>query len=437
MTVPNGPSPGPLPGSADVLVVGAGLAGLAAARQAVAAGARARVIAKGWGAQYWLGGGVAVLGYHPLGDGQPVASPADGLEALIAEQPEHPYALAGVEGVAEAIADLQRACTENGLSLEGSIDRNWLLPSPLGARRPICLAPSTMTGGDLTRRDPMLIVGLTRYPDFPAGLVAANLEAQGMAATSFEVDLESFRQRRFLNTTVLASLFELPEVREEAARAIRPRLGSAGRVGMPAVLGLEKPVEAVTHLGDLLGVEVFEIPTAPPSLPGIRLHRALVGGLVRSGVRVSIGMQVVASEADGSRIVAVQSEAAARRVRHAAASFVLATGGILGGGLVTAEDGSITEVVANLPVKSPSSRSDWFNRDVLDPAGHPIYRAGIEVDSAWRPTDRSSEAVWDNLTVAGSLLAGAEPLREHSLDGLAVTTGFLAGRAAATSPVAR
>ena len=61
----------------------------------------------------------------------------------------------------------------------------------------------------------MLVVGLARYPDFPAGLVAANLEAQGMAATSAEVDLVSFRQRR-LNATVLASLFDLPEIREEA-----------------------------------------------------------------------------------------------------------------------------------------------------------------------------------------------------------------------------
>jgi anaerobic glycerol-3-phosphate dehydrogenase len=198
-------SAGSRPRTIDVLVVGAGLAGLSAARQASAAGARTWVIAKGWGAQYWLSGGVGVLGYHPLDEAEPVASPADALAALSADQPRHPYALAGASAVAEAVSDLQRACADSGLLLEGSIDRNWLLPSPLGGRRPICLAPSTMTGGDLTRRDPMLIVGLARYPDFPAGLVAANLEAQGMAATPAEVDLVSFRQRRFLNATVLAS----------------------------------------------------------------------------------------------------------------------------------------------------------------------------------------------------------------------------------------
>jgi glycerol-3-phosphate dehydrogenase subunit B len=428
------PTAGPPPRNTDVLVIGAGLAGLSAARQAAAAGARTRVIAKGWGAQYWLGGGIGVLGYHPLSEPQPVASPADGLSALIADQPHHPYARAGVGAVDEAITDLQQACAESGLSLEGSIERNWLLPSPLGGRRPICLVPSTMTGGDLTRRDPMVVVGLARYPDFPAGLVAANLEAQGMAATFAELDLVSFRQRRFLNATVLASLFDRPEIREEAARAIRPRLGSAGRVGMPAVLGMDHSTEAVTHLSDLLGVEVFEIATAPPSVPGIRLHRALVRSLVRSGVRVSTGMLVVGSEASGSRIEAVHSEAAARLVHHVAGSFVIATGGILGGGLITAEDGSVTEVVADLPVKSPAARSDWFRREVLDPVGHPIYRAGIETDGRWRPL-RSGEVVWENVTVAGSLLADAEPIREHSLDGVAVTTGFLAGRAAVASLV--
>jgi anaerobic glycerol-3-phosphate dehydrogenase len=43
--------------------------------------------------------------------------------------------------------------------------------------------------------------------------------------------------------------------------------------------------------------------------------------------------------------------------------------------------------------------------------------------------------VWENVAVAGSLLADAEPIREHSLDGVAVTTGFLAGRAAVASLV--
>ncbi len=124
-------------------------------------------------------------------------------------------------------------------------------------------------------------------------------------------------------------------------------------------------------------------------------------------------------------------------MRHTAGTFVIATGGILGGGLVTAEDGSVSEVIADLPVMSPLTRSDWFHRDVLDPAGHPIYRAGVEVDGAWRPLDSSGEVVWDNITVAGGLLAGAEPIREHSLDGVAVATGFLAGRAAAASLLAR
>ena len=41
---------GAAPRNTDVLVIGAGLAGLSAARQAAAAGAP---IAKGWGAQYW------------------------------------------------------------------------------------------------------------------------------------------------------------------------------------------------------------------------------------------------------------------------------------------------------------------------------------------------------------------------------------------------
>ena len=47
----------------DLLVIGAGLAGLAAALRAAEAGLRVKVIAKGMGALYWAPGTLDVLGY--------------------------------------------------------------------------------------------------------------------------------------------------------------------------------------------------------------------------------------------------------------------------------------------------------------------------------------------------------------------------------------
>jgi NADPH-dependent 2,4-dienoyl-CoA reductase/sulfur reductase-like enzyme len=46
----------------NVLVIGAGIAGLTAAWQAVARGRKVRLVAKGWGASHWHSGCIDVLG---------------------------------------------------------------------------------------------------------------------------------------------------------------------------------------------------------------------------------------------------------------------------------------------------------------------------------------------------------------------------------------
>ncbi|MCZ7542112.1 MAG: hypothetical protein M5R40_00570 [Anaerolineae bacterium] len=52
-------------------------------------------------------------------------------------------------------------------------------------------------------------------------------------------------------------------------------MGSAARVGFPAVLGLYDAARVQAVLADALGAPVFEITTLPPSVPGMRLYHAL------------------------------------------------------------------------------------------------------------------------------------------------------------------
>jgi glycerol-3-phosphate dehydrogenase subunit B len=53
-------------------------------------------------------------------------------------------------------------------------------------------------------------------------------------------------------------------------------------------------------------------------------------------------------------------------------------------------------------------------------------RAGVAVDADQRPVDGAGERVVENVLVAGATLAGAEPWREKSGDGLSLATGFRA-----------
>jgi glycerol-3-phosphate dehydrogenase subunit B len=419
------------PMQTEVLIIGAGLAGLMAGWQAAARGQRVRVITKGWGATHWHSGCIDVLGFYPTEEARPVESPAASVAQQIRENPQHPYARVGMEALREALRAVQSLTQEAGYPLHGSLERNWLLPSAAGAVRPTCLAPETMIAGDLRRSDPMLLVGFDPFLDFYPALAADNLAEQGFPARDVTLDLPRPEQRRLVNGTNLARLFETAGFRQEVADALKPHLGDVARVGFPAVLGTQDALAVQRDLQQRLGREVFEIPVLPPSVPGKRLHHILVAAIERAGGRVFEGMEAVSVEVGDGRVSAVWTQAAARRKAHRAEHFVLATGGILGGGMVADQEGTLREVIFGLPLAAVPERSDWFAPEFFAPGGHPIYRAGVEVNERLQPVDAGGHIVYENLRAAGSTLAHCDGVRERSFEGVALTTGFAAAHQSA------
>lgn len=411
----------------DVLVVGAGLAGLTAVWQLAAQQKKVRLVSKGWGATHWHSGCIDVLGYYPIDEAQPVESPGVTLAKLIADQPEHPYALVGVSGVEAALTAFQALCVQAGYPLHGSLDKNWLLPSAVGTFRPTCLAPETMIAGDLRRDDPMLIVGIKQLVDFYPNIVAENLGKQGVDAAHLMLDLPRLAERNFNTPVNIGSLMESPDFRADLVQRIKPKLGKAKRVGLPAILGRQPSLAIKNDLEKQLGVSVFEIPGLPPSLPGLRLHAILLQAIERAGGRVYHGLEGVGIESESGRVTAVLTEAASRPKPHRFERYVVATGGILGGGIVTNQQGEARELVFDLPVTLPESRLDWFEQDFMNPNGHPVYRAGLTVNAQFQPVNGGSQPVYSNVYAAGTTLSHSEVIRERSFEGVALSTGFAVG----------
>ena len=81
-----------------VVVVGAGLAGLAAAIRLAQRGAKVTVVAKGAGGLHLSPGTIDVLGYAP----NRVEVPPDALPPFVADHPDHPYARLAPEPLREA-----------------------------------------------------------------------------------------------------------------------------------------------------------------------------------------------------------------------------------------------------------------------------------------------------------------------------------------------
>jgi len=405
----------------EVVVIGIGLAGLVAGLRLAEAGRSVRLLAKGVGSTHLSGGTVDVLGYAPAR----VLCPAGALPEFVAAHPDHPYARIGTEVVGAAIEWLKGRM--DNPRYVGDLSRNFLLPTALGVAKPSAVAPQTMAGGDVTRGGGFAIVGLPGLKDFYPGMVAGNLaSAVGVAgevieARPVEVDV-ALDGRADVGPLAYAGRLDDPAFRAQLAARLKGRLGEDEVVGMPAVLGLADAEQVWEELEARIGRPVFEIPTLPPSVPGIRLYRSLLGALRRAGVRVAIGGEVVGAEIDGTRVTGVYTDAANGARFHPAAGVVLASGGWAAGGLEMDSHWGLREPILGLPVTAVPEGVPRFRPGYFD--HHPLARTGVAVDGSLRPVDGDGRVVFTNVRVAGATLAGAEPWKEKSGDGLSLSTGY-------------
>ena len=459
----------------DLLVIGAGLTGLFAAYTAARAGLRVRVIAQGAGATHWHAGTIDLLGYLPHGE----KAVTNWTQALPELPPAHPYRLFGIEAIAKAMDEFQRLTAAAGLPYlragndmiltnssppderisqlsdsdeqvnDSNLGRNLQLISPVGAPRPVYLAPAAQQAANLDDDRPLVIVGLQSMPDFYPELITENLQRQGLRARSATVPLSKIATQRDNNPLHVARLLDQPAAQAQFTQMVVDVTAAGERVGLPAVLGQDAHAALVTQLHEAIttrsrqssqssqsqqaGNSIFEIPTLPPSVPGLRLDAALRAQLASLGVRVEIGMEVCGFHATGRHIQWLETETGSRPLRHTARNFLLATGGILGGGIRADRCGRVKETVFNLPLTAPQSRTQWLRPLFLDRRGHPIFQAGVSVDQRFRPLDQAGAPVYDNLWAAGSTLAHTDPIRERSREGIAIATGYAAANGVVTS----
>ncbi len=413
--------------SYDTVVIGAGLAGLTAALRLAEEGQRVVVLAKGVGATHLSPATIDVLGYV---DG-PVDNPVRALPEFAAANPEHPYRRLSVE-LLRASLDWFKAClSDHGYS--GSLDENFLVPTAIGVAKPTTLVPETMAAGDLRRGGRFVFVGLRGLKDFFPAYLADNLARaslpEGTTVISRVVELAPpLGDARDVSATGFARRFEQAEFRDSVVVELGRRLMPGEIVGFPAVLGLGRAREVWQELETRLGHPVFEVPTLPPSVQGIRLFETMTTALRREGARLVVGSAVAGAKTNGKRLEGVVTQTAGRPLAYRARSFVLATGGFASGGLELDSTGKIREMVFDLPVAGiPGPKRPLFETNYFDE--HAISRAGVAIDEKMRPVNGKHGAVYENLHAVGASLGGAVPWREASGNGLSLASGYAAASA--------
>ena len=411
--------------SYDTVVIGAGLAGLTAALRLTEEGQRVAVLAKGVGATHLSPGTVDVLGYV---DG-PVESPAKALPDFAAANPDHPYRRLPLELIRASLDWFKARLGDHAYS--GGLDENFLVPTAVGVAKPTALVPETMAAGDLRRGGRFVFVGLRGLKDFYPAYLADNLARASLQAEVFTrvVELEPpLGSARDVSGLGFARRFEQADFREAVVAELDRFLVPGEIVGFPAVLGVGRAREVWHELETRLGHQVFEVPTLPPSVQGLRLYETMTTVFRRHGGRLVVGSTVAGDKTRGARLENVVAKTAGRPLTYRARSFVLATGGFASGGLQLDSSGQIRETVFDLPVAGvPGPNQPPFEQGYL--ADHAISRAGIAVDESMRPVDGKGMAPYENVHAVGATLGGAVPWREASGNGLSLASGYAAASA--------
>ena len=401
----------------DLIVIGMGLSGLMAAKTAAEADQKVLIVGKGMGSLYLFSNTIDLLGSLPKGK-----NAGEGLSRWMKDHPKHPYSKMSPEKIEEALSSFL-SLFPPPYSFQTIENGNCLIPTGAGTFRPTYLVPNTMVAGTSLKEGSGLIVGFKDFKDFYAYYVADQLKCRGTNLT-----LPDFPDQE-MTATALARLMEKESFRKNIGREIKKQLHRETQVGFPALLGMRNPIQVKEDLEEILSAKVFEIPTLPPSIPGIRIFNRFKEWLIQKGATFLPGYSVSKTIIKGKRCEGMEMIHPPLITSYSADRYILATGRFMGGGLV-ASDKRISEPIFSLPVAQPKSREDWFEKSFFNHLPHPVHEAGILTDSSFRPTNENGNPILENVWAAGSILAHHHCIDEKSREGIEIATGYWAAKSA-------
>lgn len=411
----------------DLLVIGAGVAGMAAALFASSRGIDVSLAGSVGGIDFTTGF-IDVMGVHPVKDAKRRNSPWQAWRELVAEQPNHPYAKLTEQQSRDAIDEFTRFFETAGLPFKGNEDFNVRMLTSMGTTKRTYRLPASMWAGvdALSQKAPCLVVDFQGLKGFSSAQILEMNKRSWPELANLRIDFPN--QTEELYPEHMAWAMQNPNTREAVANSIRPHLGQAKYVALPAILGHDTTSAVIKHLEELLGVRVFEIPTLPPSLSGIRMRAAFDRELPARGVRLYSQKMILGTEPCGDGYMcSIGREHTETSIR--AKAIILATGRFFGKGL-TADRTGIAEPIFNIPIKQPAARQDWHQQEFYAPEGHRINWAGIETDEQLRPLDSQNNVFSPRIFAAGAILAHQDWTRQKCGSGLAITTAYKAVQSA-------
>ena len=404
----------------DVIIVGNELDALVAALRLLELGHSVRVLSAGRGSLHYAPGGIHVLGYAPRADGFDanggvLSSPRQGMSDLHAG---HPYNVVGEMVIQDALEwffsttdRLNAGFNRNG--------RNVLTLTPAGLGVPTYGPTPSQALVTAVEDRGVAVVRFRSHRDFPAELTANGLRRLGCNVTVIEAPPPG----NGAESVDLARSFDRHPDLDSYFRDIESRMPELTELILfPAVLGLSEHARVRRSAERALGRLCHEVPTLPPSIPGMRLQRTMDRIIARHGAPIHIGTRVTGTRVDDLHPTDVVDTAG--RV-YTASAFIVATGGVAMGGLDVDSRGKVRETTFNLPVWQTAP----LNTETAGASLDALHRTGVETDRALRPLISESRS-FENIYVTGHTLAHWNSAQEASAEGVAIVTGWLAAQSA-------
>jgi glycerol-3-phosphate dehydrogenase subunit B len=410
----------------ELVVIGAGMAGMATTLFAANRGISTVQLGHTGGFQFATGL-LDLIGVYPINQNGFWQNPWDAIDLLKSVDPIHPYTKVDNSTISESLAELAVFLSDCGLPYRVEPDANSMVLTAHGTTRPTYYVPSSMWNGvsALKQKPSCLLVGFRGLREFSARQIAETQKTVWPGLRPVQIEFPGMTEKSELYPEQLARRLEVPDARQEFAKAVKQQLNGESMLGLPAVLGIHGTSKIMTALEDQIGLPIFEIPTPTISVSGLRLKEAFETNLPRDTVcqLANSNVDKVSLTRQGRfRIEAMHSGS---QILIHAEGIVLASGRFLGKGL-QADRFKIRETIFDLPVQQSQNRTLWHNRDFFDRSGHPVNRAGILVDSNFHPLDQQGTPAFGKLFAAGSILAGQDWIREKSGSGLAAASAFSA-----------
>lgn len=314
-----------------------------------------------------------------------------------------------------------------------AVDHAWLpaaqsgLPSPDGSWRFYQRAAPAQA---LPQSTPTMVCSIMGLAGFHAvSLSRLWMDLADVELIPMQITLDATPAAGWSPVSLAALLERSPA---EFASKLQAQVRATGCrcVIVPAVLGLEAGGIVRKAIEETASVPVREALGSTPSIPGWRLQLALDRMLARAGVTLVRGD--VSARSGSNRLESIQVLNTRGEINLQARSFVLATGKFIGGGI--SSNGRLREVALNCPLWIEHAGETFEHGEPLALTNNdrreeqPLLAAGVTVNAEGRPIDRTGAIVYDNVWAAGTVCRGGEA-PAYGL-GHAAAEGWVAGERA-------